>query len=529
VQAEGFLQRRISLFAVGALAIVLLVLLGQSLQSRVHLNHDVSWFVHFSGWLLQGRALGSDVYSASLPMVWAVFMPPALLAQFHLLREPQAVQLVFWLYFLLSVGLLTAVLSRLEPGERPASLGWVAAFVLITTLAPGFSFGQREHACVLFAMPYLAAAVLRLQGGSLGSKPLAIGIGVLAGIGFGLKPHLLAVPALVELLLLVVLGWRSLLGRVESLAMGFTVAGYVACSALLLGSYLKSTIGLTLSTYWAYDAANLAVVVQRYLDAVQPAVFGALIALVTRTWRWQHTVLLLAMLGYSASYFVQAKGFIYHAYPVQVCSVSLLGVSLGHGLVRAYHESRRWLRLALLPLVILLALPPIKLVHDGVLGWYATYNIAWGPAGQFRQAVIDTVNYFAPTRQSYYFAFTTHPFPGFPTASYAMAEYSGRSIDQPFIAAYARVDEVKDLRVRAEIVRAAEYQRRMVVEDFERRPPTVVFAENSRARLGMNGRQFDDIAFYLEDARFRRIWAEYEEYRPLGTLRVFVRRGLKSP
>jgi hypothetical protein len=36
----------------------------------------------------------------------------------------------------------------------------VIAFVLIATLGPGFSFGQREHACILFAMPYLATAVL---------------------------------------------------------------------------------------------------------------------------------------------------------------------------------------------------------------------------------------------------------------------------------------------------------------------------------------------------------------------------------
>jgi hypothetical protein len=65
----------------------------------------------------------------------------------------------------------------------------------------------------------------------------------------------------------------------------------------------------------------------------------------------------------------------------------------------------------------------------------------------------------------------------------------------------------------------------MVVEDFERRPPSIVFAERSPARLGMNGRQFDDIAFYLTDPRFQRIWGEYEEYPPMGPLRVFVRRA----
>jgi hypothetical protein len=528
VRAQDVLQRRIPPIFLWALAILALTVAGQWLQSRVHLNHDVSWFVHFSRWLLQGRALGIDLHDGNLPMVWGLFMPSAALVQSGLLDEPSAVRMVFWAYFLISTALLISVLSRLESRNRAASVGWVVAFVLIATLAPGFSFGQREHASVLFAMPYLAAAVLRLQGGQIPRKSLAICIGVLAGIGFALKPHFLGIPALVELLLLARLGWRSLLVRVESLVFGLTVLAYVVAAVLLIPDYLKFTIGLTRSAYWAYDSANFPVILERYIHVAKPALYGALIALVTRTWSQQHTVMLLAGLGYSASYFVQSKGFVYQAYPVLVCSVIFLGICIGRGLPRAWTEwqgSKNFPRLAVLSVVVLLAVPPIKQAHDDVVRWYFTYNIAYGPVGQFRQAVIEVVNHFAPTRQSYFFAFTTHPFPGFPTASYTIAEYSGRSIVQQFIPAYARLDEVTDAVVRQRVVRTAEYQRRVVVEDFERRPPSIVFAERSPARLGMNGRQFDDIAFYLTDPRFQRIWKNYEEYPPMGPLRVFVLRN----
>jgi hypothetical protein len=83
---------------------------------------------------------------------------------------------------------------------------------------------------------------------------------------------------------------------------------------------------------------------------------------------------------------------------------------------------------------------------------------------------------------------------------------------------------VTDPIAREKVIHAAEYQRRTVVEDFERRPPSVVLVESGGARLGMNGRQFDDIAFYQTDPRFQEIWANYEEYPPMGPLRVFVRR-----
>ena len=189
-------------------------------------------------------------------MVWVLFMPSAALVQSNLLDEPSAVRVVFWAYFLVSTALLIGVLSRLESRDRAASAGWVVAFVLIATLAPGFSFGQREHACVLFGMPYLAAAVLRLQGGQSPRKSIAVCIGLLAGIGFAIKPYFLAVPALVELLLLARLGWRSLLVRVESLVFGLTVLAYVVMAGLLIPDYLKFTIELTRSTYWAYDTVN---------------------------------------------------------------------------------------------------------------------------------------------------------------------------------------------------------------------------------------------------------------------------------
>jgi hypothetical protein len=107
------------------------------------------------------------------------------------------------------------------------------------------------------------------------------------------------------------------------------VLAYVVGIALTIGDYLKFTIGLTLGSYWAYDTVNFPVVLGNYIHVAQPALYGALIALVTRTWSRQHTVMLLAGLGYSVSYFVQSKGFVYHAYPVLVCSVAFLGICLG--------------------------------------------------------------------------------------------------------------------------------------------------------------------------------------------------------
>ena len=143
-------------------------------------------------------------------------------------------------------------------------------------------------------------------------------------------------------------------------------------------------------------------------------------------------------------------------------------------------------------------------------------------AGRFRQAVIDLVNEVAPSSQSYFYALSTHPFPGFPTSSQTTAQWSGSAASQFVIPDYARVDELNDARVRERVIRAATLQRRIVVEDFERRPPSIVFVERAGVRLGLQGRQFNDLGFYLQDPSLQKIWSDYYEDQPLGPLRVFI-------
>lgn len=535
MQSDVQSESKLSSGLVWALAAISLVFAGEYLQSRVHLNHDVSYFVHFARWLLEGRELGSDLLDMNLPMTWIVFMPSGLLAHLGVFSEPYAVRLIFWAYFLLSVFLSFRMLSHVAADDRAAARGWKVAFLIVATLAPGFSFGQREHVSLLFGMPYLALAALRAQGAARTGATGAIAIGVLAGIGFSVKPYFLAVPALIELWLLASLGWKSLFKRPESLALATTVVLYVIAIFAFIPDYMTYTLKLTRSIYWAYDAGNFGGVLERFKDVVQSALCGLLIALLTRTWSRIHTVVALAWLGYSISYFVQAKGFVYHAYPVLVCSIVFLGVSFAAGMRKMFARepaARTPMTWVVVVASAALLILPVKHAHDAVARWYFTYNVAWGGTGRFREAVIGIVNQLAPRKGSYFYAFSTHPFPGFPTASYTAAEWSGRAINQLFIPAYARINEISDPLQRAAVVAAGELQRTIVIEDMQRRPPSVVFAERSTSsRLGMNGRQFDDIAFYLQDPRFQKIWARYQELQPVGPLRVFVLHedGVRSP
>jgi uncharacterized membrane protein len=517
------LEREIHPNVVWAIITLAFAWLGNLIQSGVLLNHDVSWIGHSARWWLRGATFGTDILDPSPPMAWILSLPAAVIAESRLLDEPAAIRLTFWIYFGVCTGLLLQATRFLRKDDTETSAALMGAFIVAATLVAGFSFGQREYLSALFAMPYLACSVVRLQGERSIPSTMCVVIGVIAGIGFAIKPFFLAVPLLVEFYLAVRRGWRILF-RPEALAIAITVFLYGAGTLLLMPEYVRMALPLVTTTYWAYDTQDLHFLLGRYRSAIEPALFAAAMAALSRTWTHQHSVLTLAIAGYSMSYFVQSKGFIYHAYPVTFCSIVLIGVALAGGAKRLSKNrapAGQLLRRVLTAALVVLTLLPAKHIHDDVVRWYFLHNVATGSLGAFRNSVIETVRLLAPSQGSYFFAFSTHPFPGFPTASYTEAEWTGRAASQFLIPAFVRKNEIKDSKLRTQIARIADIQRRMVIEDFDRRPPTLVFVERSTSRLGLGVHPFDDIAFYLEESRFRQIWARYEELRPLGSLRIF--------
>ena len=341
MRPEGFLRSEVPRPVLWGLIVMFAFLAGDWLQARVLLNHDVAWITHSARWLLHGREFGSDVLDPTPPMAWLLSMPAAALANSGLLQEPVAVRVVFWGYSLAATALLFATTSLIGSAGRGTTTGWRIGMILSITLVAGHSFGQREFVSVAFAMPYAATIAVRLQRQDRIRWPLGLMIGALAGIGFAIKPFFLAVPLLLETTVLLKYGWRAI-WRPETLAIVVVIVVDVACVVVLAPQFLTLAIPLIRSTYWAYVLPDFSTVLQRYVECTYSCAAGILIALVTRTWSTQHTVVGLTLIGYSVSYFVQRKGFVYHGFPVLMASIVFLAICLGAGL----HGLSERLRLA---------------------------------------------------------------------------------------------------------------------------------------------------------------------------------------
>lgn len=163
------------------------------------LNHDVAAVLDFSRRWLAGERLYVDLLDVNPPLIYLLNLAPAALARWTVLSPVQALLLCLLGY----AGLLWAMTDALRAGRHE---GTVEAAVLTTTLPlllvmAGSDFGQRDVMMGMAAIPYALLAARRIEGPPV-SWRLALGVTVIAALAFALKPYFLAVPLLVEALVI---------------------------------------------------------------------------------------------------------------------------------------------------------------------------------------------------------------------------------------------------------------------------------------------------------------------------------------
>jgi hypothetical protein len=502
---------------------------GAWLQAHVHLNHDVAWITHSAGWLLEGRQFGTDIIDVNPPLIWFVSIPAAWLVKIGLGTEAEAIRLYIWVLCAASLTICyRLLLQRRDTGIEGMALLTGAAFAM--AILPNAAFAQREHLAFVLGLPYCLLLANRIEESVARPRGIAVVCGALAGIAFGFKPWLLAVPLLLELLHFAkVRKLRNVL-RTETVSLAVVLLIYLAAVLFLAWDYLAQVVPMGVATYWAYDVAGASWF--HWRAAVAP-LLAALVCLgIARSMSAQTRalsvarVLTVAFAGFSLSNWAQNKGFAYHAYPALAVAVTLFFYSVpvaARALLRVKWPIGNWLRVSTAVCLIVVALNLVRLWSDPVHVWIARFDMRTGEIGVFRSQLIARINASVP-RGEYVYAFSSHPFPAFPTMSYTAAEWGSPMVGQFAIPAFLARDRVKDPKRLAALDRAVQAQREQVIADFSRHPPSLVLVETQPYRLGMEGRKFDDIEFYSSDPRFAALWRQYVETPSIGTLRIFVRR-----
>src|SRR5438270_6098336 len=445
---------------------------GGSIDSDVASQLGIAQRIH------EGARLYRDIVEVNPPLWFWMAVPVERLAALLHVSAANVLFATLGVIVMLSLAATGQLLGHIAPARRTLFLAYAA---LILAALPWMHVGQREQIVLIGALPYAALAAARREFRPV-SPVLAIAIGVGAGLGFALKHYFLIVPAALELWLLACTGsrWRPL--RLETLAMVGVGAAYAA-ALLVEQNYLIRIVPLVRLAYGQFGPHSV-----RFLFNPYVVVAGMIIAftavharlLVGRSSSFA-AALFIAALGFTATYFIQFKGWPYHTIPMLGCGSLALAALLA--------ETAFPPRLLRILAPALLTLPLVASVSEATRPTPPNRDTLEAVAGL---KVDDEVGFLVrdtaiPSSISLQYGFRN---PSRYNGIWMMNAVVGNEVRgnrDPRIAAFGR-EVVANTAV-----------------DFRCRPPKRIIAE--RPRPGTRG--FDILAFYDRDPRFIELLSHY--------------------
>lgn len=465
---------------------------GVVLRNFVVSNTDVSWLITLCEKALDGERPYVDYIEVNPPASIWLYMVPVWLARVLGMRPEWMVDAFVFAAAITALLLSAAILRQAAIFSRQAMFQLAAVFAALLLLLPAQTFGEREHIALMTFLPFLALAVVRAKGFSPALHFVAAA-GLGAGITAVIKPHFAFAMIFVSALAaLQVRSWRAFFA-LENWIAGILLLAYAAAVYFIHPEFITYTLPLVAEIYVPVRAE-----LWRFLLQVATPVLALVLLaiwLLKRRAMMQapFSLLLAACFGFAISYYVQLKGWSYHAYPMLALAFAAAAIAFGE----------RW---------------PLAQRRDETLTerakrLFAAFSIAFLAAATFvwmtfavdMRPIYDVIAKSAP-RPSV-IGITSDIAVGHPLTRALSGKWVGRVCSQ-WITAGAKIlkAETSDPVQRARYDELEAYDRNLLIEDIRRGKPDIILVE----QIG-----FDWMKWAMSDAVLAR---ELESYFPLAHL-----------
>jgi hypothetical protein len=507
------------------------------------LNQDVAAVLSFAERMVAGEALYRDLIDVNPPLIFLLNLPAAWLAALTPLDAVQALLLLLLLFCVL-VGWLC---HRLNPPRGAAEAAMMLVLLPLVLLLAGYDFGQREQIMAAAALPYLFLAERRIEGVPPGLPgighvvampglrrhasaagpgwPVAAACTLLAGIGFALKPHFLAVPALVEAVVLLAgarrRGWAAALR--DPVPWGLAGLWTLYLLVILLGfpDYFGRVMPLVWDFYVDLGGASWWQVL--LTEQLFTAMLMTVAVVVLTTWAgtrslgWLPRVLAAATVGGLAAALVQHKGWSYHVVPVWMWGGLLCGLALARAAdaqLPAGAAARAAPLLATGTSIVLTLL----VMRGGEAPW-REFNYHNTPAGRLAAWLEKE----APDGRL--LVLSPDIYPAYPALNYAENQPVLRFMSTWLLQAVYATCPADGARFRApaQMGPAERYLFDGVAQDIAETPPVAVLVARDAHISWCAGQPFDMIAYFTRHPRFAAEWRHYRQSGEIDGYMLFER------
>jgi hypothetical protein len=311
-------------------AVVAVFLVAIMLRGVLPFNVDVSWWLTICERMLDGQRLYVDILETNPPMAGSVYMLGVVVARAIHMRPEVVTNGLIFLLIAASLALTWRALRLSSLRERAGGAAAIWAVVLLTVL-PMYDFGQREHLALVAMLPALAVYILRANRERVAPWAILIA-GLCAATTMSFKPYfvfaagfcILAAAAQAR-------DWRVLFAPENWIAAALVVI-HALCIVAFYPEYFTLIYPLARDVYLL---ANLPLLVILPTSATMLWLLAIMVTLALQSRRQKADAATLVMmagsLGFAVSFFMQAKGWGYHAYPMVALGLLAAGWALAAG------------------------------------------------------------------------------------------------------------------------------------------------------------------------------------------------------
>jgi hypothetical protein len=503
--------------------LALFITIGVLSEARSLAGPDIAFFLYAARNVVDGARLYQDVVEINPPLIIALNAPAVLLSRITGWSEILWYRALTTAVLLGSLLLSTVLVRRVAPLAEESFRRWIVlliCFDLFIVAAP--DYGQREHLLLALVIPYLLVTTLRAQGRAVPTR-LAIALGILGGIGFGLKPHFLLIWLALEAWLLLKRRGHAPWVRPESAALVLTLILYAAATLILAPEYLE-LVRLLAPEYGRFLGIPFGELLLSGRGAPLVLLAGLVYVGLSSRARYRDLwmVLLLATIAGFLAAAAQQKGWRYHFLPAMAALFMFLGVAA----VDAVERIKPGIR-------ALYAAMALGVTATGII-WLtgAAVKRAAGLSPEEERAkaslaeLADELTSRGQGSSVFVFSFATSS--GFPLVNYTGLEWTSRFPQLwLLVATYwdrLTADAPLRYRERSEMPPAERFLNDAVYRDLaDHQPDLLLVLRHARDAKGNGPRRLDYLGYFGRDPRIAEVLRRYRFVRDIGEFGLYER------
>lgn len=482
------------------------------------INHDVGAILYVTGRWLGGEKLYVDIIDENLPLTFIVHALPVLTARIL----PGGVP--FWFTAWVVAGIFASfyacsrLVRRVPSADHALTEALLPPVLLfLFTVLPNEHFGQREHIMFVASAPYLIASMARAENVRL-SRPSAVAIGLVAGVFLAMKPYYLAIPAAVELFLLVRRGWRTTLTDPIPWAIFFVALVHLALMYTVFSAFGRFVMPMALESYEPIgDSGWQQVLTSNVMlpTLIALLIFGAFAIFLTQALAAR--VLLAFGIGAAVSAVAQAKGWPYHVLPALSGAILLATFTLSQTIDRYLPISRSGHRL---PVAVISATLMVLLYFQAAL-----YTPPFYKQRQYEDSIGGILAHIVEQNAPHRTIMTLSPgiYPFWPMLNYVHGRMTMRFLTMWVVqGVYADCEDFPALYNAPDTMGDTEkFVFDAVSEDFAKGQPDLLILDTIPGMPRCQGKVFDYLEYFQQNKVFADAFEHYEHLMDVDRYKIY--------